>query len=496
MLIPINPVKSEKNKKTLLVSQPILFQSKGASRSDLMLDQIHNSTKTTTFRSNETGNFYQTQYGLGDKTKQFIQNQEQIQQQNNCKRVMKQGVDTFALTQSTMNIFEEANNEERKKYIDYTGGPQFESDKQDKVIKYSVVGYNQFLKIHQEKQRQYQRLKKNQQNQNQMTTDDSLFDEQPPTRTNQQAQSIILDKQQVRKTPKKNKVDQLYLSKRDLNNIVREAEKHIQEAQIEQEKVEAKLPFHLRNAISREERAMKKFESTKTQWDNVNIQIASNCQREPEQTIMSRADQYRERNQKIQAIELNKGEEEKNSSRYWYLKLRWYDHKDNRPQFSLLTQSNKSKSCQQFENRLVNRFLSDFDAERLGQQQQFVLSDIQANFNTKLIDNPFKQVQTVISEKKINEDDVAQSPKTRLYTNKLMKLYNQKLQDKSKKKFVDSKNFLFLAGESQKDREQKMLNREAGQQFKMAEIPNEEPEIIVNTWNKKNLAKSGEYILN
>lgn len=30
----------------------------------------------------------------------------------------------------------------------------------------------------------------------------------------------------------------------------------------------------------------------------------------------------------------------------------------------------------------------------------------------------------------------------------------------------------------------------------MAEIPNEEPEIIVNTWNKKNLAKSGEYILN
>ncbi|CAD8203597.1 unnamed protein product [Paramecium octaurelia] len=495
MLIPINPSKAEKHTKTLLVSQPILFQSKGASRSDLMLDQIHNSTKTSTFRSNETGNFYQTQYGLGDKTKQFIQNQEQMQQQNNCKRVLKQGVDTFALTQSTMNIFEEANNEERKKYIDYTGGPQFEKDKSDKVIKYSVVGYNQFLKIHQEKQRQSQRIKKNQQNPNQMTTDDSLFDEQPPTRTNQQAQSIILDKQQARKTPKKNKVDQQYLSKRDLNKIVKDAEKHIQEAQIEREKAEEKLPFHLRNAISREERAMKKFENVKNQWENVNIQVASNCQREPEQTIMSRADQFRERNQKIQAIELSKGEEEKNSSRYWYLRLRWYDHKDDRPQFTLLTQTNKSKSCQQFENRLMNRFLSDFDAERLAQQQQFVLSDIQANFNTKLIDNPFKQLETVISEKKLIENEATQSPQSRLYTNKLMTLYNQKLQDKFKKKFVDCKNFLFLTGQSQKDREQMMLNRETGKQFKMAEIPNEEPEVIVNTWNRKNLAKSGEHIL-
>lgn len=40
-----------------------------------------------------------------------------------------------------------------------------------------------------------------------------------------------------------------------------------------------------------------------------------------------------------------------------------------------------------------------------------------------------------------------------------------------------------------------MLNRETGQQFKMAEIPNEEPEVIVNTWNRKNLVKSGEHVL-
>lgn len=40
-----------------------------------------------------------------------------------------------------------------------------------------------------------------------------------------------------------------------------------------------------------------------------------------------------------------------------------------------------------------------------------------------------------------------------------------------------------------------MLNREIGKQFKIAEIPNEEPEIIANTWDRKNLAKSGEYVL-
>ena len=34
-----------------------------------MMDYIPNSTKTTTFRSYETGNFYNTQYGLGDQTK-------------------------------------------------------------------------------------------------------------------------------------------------------------------------------------------------------------------------------------------------------------------------------------------------------------------------------------------------------------------------------------------------------------------------------------------
>ncbi|CAD8105847.1 unnamed protein product [Paramecium sonneborni] len=493
MLIPLNAnvMKQEKHTKTLYVSQPIIFQQKGASRSDLMMDFIPNSTKTSTFRSNETGNFYQTRYGLGDQTQQI---QEHIQQQQSiCKRVMKQSVDTFSLTQQTLNIFEEVNNEERKKYIDQTGGPKFEGDKQDKVTKYSVVGYQQFLKIHQEKQKQYQRLKRNQQNQ--MTTDDSLFDEQPPTRTNQQAQSIILDKQQGRKTPKKSKVEQRYLSKRDLNQIIKEAEKNIQRAQIEQEKVEEKLPFHLRNAVTREERAMKTFENIKTQWENVNIKVASNCQREPEQTIMSRADQFRERKQKIQAIELNKGEEEKNSSRFWYLRLRWYDHKDNRPQFSLLTQSNQSKSCQNFENRLMNRHLSDFDAERLAQQQQFVLSDIQANFNTKLIDNPFKQVETVISENKINQNERVKSPKTKLYTSKLVNLYKEKLQDKPKKKYVDCKNFLYLAGESQKERELKMLNRETGDQYKIIEIPLEEQEIIANTWNKKNLAKSGEYVL-
>lgn len=36
----------------------------------------------------------------------------------------------------------EANNEERKKFIDYTGGPRFDGEKADRLIKWSVVGYS------------------------------------------------------------------------------------------------------------------------------------------------------------------------------------------------------------------------------------------------------------------------------------------------------------------------------------------------------------------
>lgn len=40
-----------------------------------------------------------------------------------------------------------------------------------------------------------------------------------------------------------------------------------------------------------------------------------------------------------------------------------------------------------------------------------------------------------------------------------------------------------------------MLRREIAQEFKIVEIPSEEPEVIINTWNLKNMAKSGEYVI-
>lgn len=54
---------------------------------------------------------------------------------------------------------------------------------------------------------------------------------------------------------------------------------------------------------------------------------------------MIRSDNYREKNQKISIIESLKNEDEKYNNRLWYMRLRWYDNKNERPPFTLITSS-------------------------------------------------------------------------------------------------------------------------------------------------------------
>ncbi|CAD8097318.1 unnamed protein product [Paramecium sonneborni] len=496
MNLPNQSKNPKRMMKTLFISQPIIFQSKGLSKSDQVIEigSESTSTKHSAFQSLESQSLQKQMYGIGFNTEKFIRDNQQLEEDKKKKRVLRPGqitpLQTMSQKSSIQNIFQEAENEERKKFIDYTGGPRFENEKQDKLIKYSVVGYQQFLKIHQEKLKQDQKKKKNQ-NINNGATDESATEEQLPLKTSQFNEKI----QQSRKTPKKNRGDQKVFKKRDLVQIMRDTEKRIKQSQKELEEQERKLPQNVRNAITREDRSIKKHEVVKTLWENVNIQVASNCFRQPEETIMARSDQYREKNQIVQALELCKGDDEKNNSRYWYLKLRWYDHKDSRPPFTLLTQKNQQQSDRRFDNRLTNRFVTDTEAERQDQQEQFVLSDIQSNFNAKLVENPFKQVETVISEQKLKSQQLSGSPKSKLYSTQLESMYHQKLKDKPKKKFADCQDYLSIVGESQFQRELRMLKREQIQEFKLAEIPNEEQEVVISTWNKKSLAKSGEQMM-
>lgn len=62
-------------------------------------------------------------------------------------------------------------------------------------------------------------------------------------------------------------------------------------------------------------------------------------------------------------IETIKNEDEKYNNRLWYMRLRWYDHKDDRVPFSLNTK-NKPKTTP-LTSRLVERFVRDTDAEHL-----------------------------------------------------------------------------------------------------------------------------------
>lgn len=80
------------------------------------------------------------------------------------------------------------------------------------------------------------------------------------------------------------------------------------------------------------------------------------------------------------------------------MRLRSYEQptKDDRPQFNLIP-SLKPKTSP-YQTRIVNRFVKDYENERLAQQQAYILSDIQNNFGTKIIDNPHAQVETVIAE--------------------------------------------------------------------------------------------------
>ncbi|CAD8095320.1 unnamed protein product [Paramecium sonneborni] len=505
MNLPNKSKKPDRMMRTLFISQPIIFQSKAISKSDMVLEtgQESISTRPYNFQTLESQSIQQNGFGLN--TNIFYDNLNILENDLGKLRVLKPGQVNPLYSQSqkcsTQNIFQDAENEERKKFIDYTGIPRFEKLKQDKLIKYSVVGYQQFLKTHQEKKKQYDQKKIKNQNTNNGITEDSAIEEQLQVKTSQFSEKLI---QQSRKTPKKNRGDQKFLNKRDLVQIMRDAEKRIQQGEKEQEEQERKLPQNIRNAITREQRSIKKHEEVKSLWENLNIQVASNCFRKPEETIMARSDQYREKNQMVQALELCKGDDEKNNSRYWYLRLRWYDHKDSRPPFTLLTSKNQQQSERKFENRLTNRFVTDTDAERLYQQQQFVLSDIQSNFNAKLVENPFKQVETVISQQKLKSQQLTstdqfnfqESPKSKLYSTKLESMYHQKLKGKPKNKFADCQDYLSLTGENQFKRELRMLKREQQQEFKIAEIPTEEQELVINTWNTRNLAKSGEQIFN
>lgn len=62
-------------------------------------------------------------------------------------------------------------------------------------------------------------------------------------------------------------------------------------------------------------------------------------------------------------IESLKNEDEKHNDRLWYLRLRWYDCKDDRPPFSLIT-TQRPKSIP-MTSRLINRYVKDLKAEHL-----------------------------------------------------------------------------------------------------------------------------------
>ncbi|CAD8162966.1 unnamed protein product [Paramecium octaurelia] len=378
------------------------------------------------------------------------------------------------------NIFDEVKNEERKKYKDNQIGPRFEDDKKEKVVKWSIVGKaEQFLAVR-NKNKQRVVIKQRRQE-----GDDSFSDDVPSIKPLllQQSQSQISGMGQSRKTPKKPRGEFKMLPRQDALIKLVEAKRRIETDKMDKSKQELKLPLHLRNAITRDKRILESFDQTKEKWEQVNNQIASNCERSPTETILVRSDNYRDRNIKLNIIESQKNEDEKHNDRLWYLRLRWYDCKDDRPPFSLLT-TQRPKSIT-MTNRLINRYVKDYKAEHLNQQQNFVLSDIQSNFNTKVIDNPYQQIEKVIPN--------AQSQN--LYSKKLEKQFDEKIKHNSKKKYVDANEYLELVGENVYKKELNYIMKQQQQEYQYFEEKPDEEEVYIDNWDNQQLAKMGQPLI-
>ncbi|CAD8178640.1 unnamed protein product [Paramecium pentaurelia] len=379
---------------------------------------------------------------------------------------------------SIRNIFDDVNNEERKKYIDSQIGPRFEDDKKEKIVKWSIVGKpEQFLSVR-NRNRQKVVIK-----QKKGDGDDSFSDDVPSSVKPimlQQSQSQISGMGQQRKTPKKPRGEFKMLPRQEALIKMVEAKKRIETNLKDKLKYEQNLPLHFQNAVTRDKRILDKFDLQKEKWEFFNNQIASNCERNPFNTIMIRSDNYREKNQKISIIESLKNEDEKYNNRLWYMRLRWYDNKDDRPPFTLITKP-KQKSLP-LSSRLVNRFVKDPDAEHLAYQENFVLSDIQSNFNTKIIENPYQQIEKVISNNKHNK----------LYSKKLEQMFTDKIKDKPKKRYVDSNEYLEVTGINVYNKELDFIRNNKQQEYQYFEEKQDEQEVYVDNWNSQQLAKTGQ----
>ncbi|CAD8093289.1 unnamed protein product [Paramecium sonneborni] len=378
------------------------------------------------------------------------------------------------------NIFDEVNNEERKKYKDNQIGPRYEDDKKDKIVKWSIVGKaEQFLAVR-NKNRQRVVIKQRKQD-----GDDSFSDDVPSVKPIlfQQSQSQMSGMGQSKKIPKKPRGEFKMLPRQDALVKLVEAKRRIENDKIDKIKQEQKLPLHIKNAITRDKRIIESFDQLKDKWEFVNNQIASNCERSPTETILVRSDNYRDRTLKLNIIESQKNEDEKHNDRLWYLRLRWYDCKDDRPPFSLIT-SQRPKSIP-MTSRLINRYVRDENAEHLNQQQNFVLSDIQSNFNTKVIDNPYQQVEKVIPNVK----------NSNLYTKKLEKQFEEKMKDKSKKKYVDTNEYLELVGQNVYKKELEFIMKQQQQEYQYFEEKADEEEVYVDNWNNQQLARMSQPLI-
>ncbi|CAD8095018.1 unnamed protein product [Paramecium sonneborni] len=376
------------------------------------------------------------------------------------------------------NIFDEVNNEERRKYIDSQIGPIYEDDKKEKIVKWSIVGKpEQFLSVR-NRNRQKVVIK-----QKKGDCDDSFSDDLPSSSKPimlQQSQSQISGMGQQKKTPKKPRGEFKMLPRQDALIKMVDAKKRIENNLKDKIKFEQNLPLHLQNAVTREKRILDKFDMQQEKWEFFNNQIASNCERNPLNTIMIRSEDYRGKNQKINIIESLKNEDEKYNNRLWYMRLRWYDNKDDRPPFSLIT-SNKQKSLP-LSSRLVNRFVKDQEAEQLANQEKFVLSDIQSNFNTKIIENPYQQVEKVITNIK----------HSKLYSKKLENMFTDKIKDKPKKRFVDTNQYLEVMGINVYNKELDFIRNNKQQEYQYFEEKQDEQEVYIDNWNSQQLAKTGQ----
>ncbi|KAM3130302.1 hypothetical protein pb186bvf_017598 [Paramecium bursaria] len=388
-----------------------------------------------------------------------------------------QTLDSFGDTiksKSTQNIFDEINNSERKKYVDYYQGPRFDNEGQ--LVKWTIVGkVSEFVKTQKQKRVQ---IKKN--------DDEPSFDEQEKKPiVNAQPSMAISERnanKDARKTPKKNKGEFKKVQGSDQINKMVEIKQRIEKNKKSEHKSLELLPLHQRNILTREKKVIEMFDDQKIQWDFYNNQVAANAERQPNETIFTRSNQFRDKQWKLSAIEAVKSDEEKYNDRQWYMRLRYYDFKDERAPFTLITKIKPQTTP--YKSRLQNRYIKDPENERTNNQQAFILSDVYSNFNTKIIDNPYQQVETIITE------STTVTPKP-LYSRQFFNNYNQKLVGRNgKKRFIECKDPLHIQGVSQFKREIEMLD--PNQVYNQIELPKEEPEVIVDVWDRKQLAKSGE----